>query len=209
MDHLNVIKLFVSLFAMCNPLTVVPIFLALSEKYTVEQRRAIAIKASIAAVIIFIITTWAGKAVLGLFGIDIPAFEVAGGLIILSMGLTMIHGSSDHPGHNDDDHQNALNQPNIAVVPLAIPIMAGPGVLTIIMINASQYNTILDRVWISITAVILAVLVGISLYFAKYIFKLLGQSGIKVTSRIMGLILAAIAIDMLHSGLIALFPGLN
>ncbi len=209
MHHIDIIKFFISLLAMCNPLTVVPIFLALSEKYSVQQRNAIVMTTCIAAVIIFIIATWAGTAILSLFGINTASFETAGGLIILSIGLNMVSGNSNPPHHDNQDQQDALKKPNIAVVPLAIPIMAGPGALTIIMINANKYNAILDKVYICIASVLLVILVGLSLYFAKYIFKLLGASGIKIASRIMGLILAAIAIEMLHNGLIVLFPGLN
>ncbi len=200
-------KLFIALFAICNPMTVLPIFLTLCAERSNEEQRSTAVKAGIAAMIIFIVCTWLGTPILDIFGIDIPSFQVAGGLIVLLIALSMVQDSASRSQQASTNDKATLNKPSIAVVPLAIPLMAGPGAITTVIVAAGRYTSILDKVWISLVAILVAIIVGVSLYYADVIYRTIGQNGIKITGRVMGIILTAIAVSILREGLTTLFPG--
>ena len=132
---------------------------------------------------------------------------VVWGIIVLMIGLNMLANNSAHK-HSPDELQDAKSRASIAVVPLAIPIVAGPGTMAAVLVAAQQDHTVLSKVEISIVIVALAAFCGLLFSFAKPISDKLGAAGMGVVTRVMGMVLAAIAIGMLAEGLKGLLPGL-
>jgi multiple antibiotic resistance protein len=204
-----IINFCVAMLAITNPIGNLGIFLGLTGDKSLQEQRKTAIHAAISIAIILVLVVWIGHMLLGFFGISTAAFESAGALIILLLGLSMMHGGNSSPMHHtQSEHENAKIKDAIAVVPLAIPIVAGPGAITTIIIHSHQFATVSDKLLMSGLCLINALILGVAFYFAPVIGKLLGEAGIKIVTRLMGLILSAMAFDMLGHGLAVLLPGL-
>jgi len=141
------------------------------------------------------------------FGITIDSLRAAGGVIVLLIGLQMLFNKSEHK-HSSAELEDAKLRTSIAVVPLAIPIVAGPGTMATVLVAAQQHPSVLSKIEISIVIVALAALCGLFFSFATPISKWLGESGMGVVTRVMGMVLVAIAMGMLADGLKGLLPGL-
>ena len=205
------LTLTISLIAIMNPIGNAAIFLAMTSGKTRLEQNKIAGQAAIATACILIITTWVGKGLLAFFGIQIGAFEVAGGIIVLLIGLSMLQGKSKHHFHHDKkpDKEALKNKDSIAVVPLALPMVAGPGTMTALIAGMRNLHTTTDLIITSGITLGLSIVIGLCFYFAPLIGRLLGSFGLNIVTRVMGLILVAIACQMAASGLSSLFPLLG
>lgn len=203
--------IFVSLFALLNPLSVAAIFLSMSSAYTAQELKIINMQYTLAVAIIMMISVWMGHLFLLLFGLNLPAFQGAGGLILIIVGIGMILPKimPDTQASGSSSHAIPIYKPAIAVVPLALPLTAGPGVIALIIATAERYSTVLDRSIFTLLTMILAIICGIILRFAPSIGKHLGDTGLKTLGRTMGLIITAIGFNMLATGIGTLFPGLG
>ena len=210
MDTAHYINMFVSLFVITNPIGNLPIFIGLTESYEKSRRRHAAIVVFIASFIIMMISEWGGKPILHFFGISINAFTLAGGFVIFMIGYHMLNSQTSPIQHTDEEHQIAkTKEGSIAVVPMSIPLIAGPGTMsTIILIATSQHN-IDGKLGDSAVILILTLVIFILLLLSNLISRLLGPAGVKIVTRIMGLILMAIATGMMAQGAIGLFPALH
>jgi len=212
MTHANIgqfITFTVGLLAILNPIGNAAIYIGMVDESSKLERRNITIQCVFGIAVILILTTWIGLPLLSFFGISIGAFQSAGGFIVLLISLDMIR-AKQHSNEHDTapDQAAAKTKENMAIVPLAIPIIAGPGAISDIIANMNDMAGILDKLVISLIAIICSLLMGIVLIFAPTIAKVMGHSGMKIVTRVMGLILSAIAFQMLGAGLIKLLPGL-
>ena len=197
-----------ALFSMANPIGNVGIFAGMMENRTASDIRRIARSCAIYVAIILLIVTWSGPMLLGFFGITVDySLRAGGGIIVLLIGLGMIFNKSGHK-HSSEELEDAKVRESIAVVPLAIPVTAGPGTIATVLVAAQQHPAILSKIEISIVILVISMIIGLLFSFAAPISKRLGVSGMGVVTRIMGLILAAIAMGMLAEGLKGLLPGL-
>jgi len=198
-------NLLVSLLAMINPIAIAPIFLALTQHQTREKRFHTALQGASASGVIMTVSFLLGNLLLKMFGIGIPSFQVAGGLLVLSFGLSMAQG-------NDTKHQPAerdeTGQDSIAVVPLALPVTTGPGVISAIIVYASTNNGPADLAVSLVIIWLAALVVYLTFRYAPAIAAKLGPDGMSIATRISGLILAAIGVQFIALGLAALLPGL-
>jgi multiple antibiotic resistance protein len=208
MSKAEIVTFIIAMLAITNPIGNMAIFAGLTGDKTLEEKRHSALIAGIAILIILIIVTWSGNLILEAFGIDIASFETAGGLIIALMGLSMLHAKTSPIHQNPDEAEDAKTKTSVAVVPIAIPLVAGPGAITTIVVSTHSYPTIEDKVIISAVSIVLGLILWGAFYFSAPVSKLLGVSGINIVTRIMGIILTAIAFGMMASGFKALFPGL-
>jgi len=176
---------------------------------TEGETKSIAIKTAVSVAIILIIAIWAGNAVLQFFGITMPAFRIASGLLVLLVAISMFHAKTSGAIHTHNETLEALDKEDIAVVPLAIPLMAGPGAISLVIVNVNQMEHWLEKLLLSFGIVILAELVWLTLHAANNLGKLMGTAGINTATRIMGLLLAAMAVQFIILGLIEAFPGLT
>lgn len=205
----HLMSFLVALFAVANPFGNLAIFIGLTSDRSTREKKQIAIVSTIAIAIIMLITVWIGDDILRFFGISVPAFQLAGGLIIILLGLTMLHSKTSKMVHTSDEHEAALQKDSVAVVPLAIPISAGPGTMTTIILYVHRYPDFMEHVMFSLVALFITLIIGLFFYFSTPIGRVLGVSGTKIATRIMGLILVAIAMGMVSEGMLQLFPGLN
>jgi len=201
-------KALIGVLAIVNPMGAIPIFLSLCAGRTTTETKKVARTSAISVALILISATWAGDSILGFFGIGIPAFRTGGGLLILLMAISMMHAKQSHAQHTPAEADEAEGKECIAVVPLAIPLMAGPGAISLVIVDAHQTANLSDRLFLTLGIVMVSLFVWLALRLATPIGEKLGITGLNIATRIMGLLLAAIGIQMLTSGLIKLLPGL-
>ncbi|MEE8306827.1 MAG: NAAT family transporter [Gammaproteobacteria bacterium] len=196
-----------ALFSMMNPVGNVGVFAGMTTDRPEAEVGRIAWTCAGAVAITLLIVAWSGALLLELFGITIDSLRAAGGVIVLLIGLQMLANKSEHKG-SAAEMEDAKSRASIAVVPLAIPIVAGPGTMATVLVAAQQHPSVLSKVEISVVIMVLAALCGLMFSFATPVSKQLGESGMGVVTRVMGMILAAIAMGMLADGLKGLLPGL-
>lgn len=167
-----------------------------------------ALKTASAVSVILILSVWVGDSVLGFFGIGIPAFRIAGGLLVLLIAIAMFHAKTSPARHTDAEEAEAESKNDISVVPLAIPLLAGPGAISLVIVDAHQAASLIDKVLFSLSIAMMGLLVWGVLRLAEPIGTRLGTAGLNIATRVMGLILAAMAVQFIVDGLIILLPGL-
>ena len=196
-----------TLFSMMNPIGNVGVFAGMTEERTEAQARHIAWTCAGAVAITLLIVAWSGSLMLKFFGITVDSLRAAGGIIVLLIGLHMLSNKSEHQ-HTPKELEDAKPRASIGVVPIAITIVAGPGTMAAVLVAAQQQSSVLSKVEISVVILAMAVFCGLLFSFALPISKRLGESGMGVVTRVMGMILAAIAMGMLAEGLKGMLPGL-
>lgn len=202
------LQFFLGLVAAVNPVGIMPVFVSLTGHMTLEEKNKTAATANIAVAIILIIALLAGQMLLDLFSISLDSFRVAGGLLLLSIAFSMMSGKLGEDKQNKQEKSEYISREQIAVVPLAMPLMAGPGAISSTIVYGSRYPNMLDTLGIILTVVAFSFCSWLLFRSAPYIVRLLGQTGINVITRIMGLNLGALGIEFIANGLRNLFPGL-
>lgn len=203
------IKYLVGIFAILNPLGVIPIYLSMMSDRRPEVMHRTALKAAIAVVVILILAVWVGDGMLSFFGIGIPAFRIAGGLLVLIIAIAMFDARTSPARHTAAEQVEAEAKNDIAVVPLAIPLLAGPGAISLAIVDAHQAASLSGKLAFSLGIVGVAVIVWLVLRLAEPIGERLGTGGLNIATRVMGLILAAMAVQFMAEGMLELFPGLS
>ena len=196
-----------ALFSMMNPIGNVGIFAGMTADRSASEARQIAWKCAMACAVTLLIVVWTGGALLAFFGISVHELRAAGGIIVLLIGLHMLFNKSEHKT-SAVESDDAKARESIAVVPLAIPLVAGPGTIATVLVAAQRHDGIMARVEISVAVAALCVLTGVLFAYSKPIANWLGESGMAVVTRIMGMVLVAIAMGMLAEGLTSMIPAL-
>lgn len=201
------VKFLVGLFAILNPLGAIPLFLSMSADRNSAVLRHTSVKTAVAVVVILVMSVWAGDGLLGFFGIGIPAFRVSGGLLVLLIAIAMFHAHTSLARHTVAESAEAESKMDISVVPLAIPLLAGPGAISLVIVDAQAAGW-LEKLLLSGSCVIAGVVVWLVLRLAEPIGERLGTAGLNIVTRVMGLILAAMSVQFMVDGLVVLLPGL-
>jgi len=202
------IKNLVGVFAILNPLGAIPLFLSLTADKSVQEMRRIAAKTAAAVATILVLAVWLGEHLLQFFGIGVPAFRTAGGLLVLLIAIAMFHAKSTPARHTREEDVEAEAKEDIAVVPLAIPLLAGPGAISLVIVDAQKAAGTAGELMLSLGIIGVSLLVWGILRLAEPIGMRLGTAGLNIATRVMGLILAAMAIQFMAAGLVTLLPGL-
>jgi MarC family membrane protein len=190
----------ISIFFVVDPLAAVPAFLTMTASDSLAMRRSMALKAAIASTIILVVFSVAGGLIFKLFGVTIPAFRIAGGVVLGLSALEML--KADRPSRETKEEiREGVDKVDISITPLAIPLLAGPGAISTVMVLTHQ-----GAAWTASAPVYAGILLtGIATYvllvFSASLLRVLGNTGIHVLSRIMGLVLAAIAVQFVLDGL--------
>jgi multiple antibiotic resistance protein len=207
---MDLLKPLIALLAIVNPIGVVPFFIAFTQNLSRAQRRRTINVASLSAFLVIAVSALAGLRIIEFFGISLASFQVGGGTLLLISSLQMLNAqpAEAKPGDVDEGQQKSDAGASIAVVPLTIPLLTGPATISTMVIYAEKTRDVWQ----------LAVLVGYGLViglvtYATFsasgrIAQVLGRTGINVMTRLMGLILAAMAVELLADGLVKLFPVL-
>lgn len=207
MTPTEILAFLAALFSMMNPIGGVGIFAGMTADRSPAEARAIARKCALAAAVTLMIVIWGGGALLKLFGITVDEIRAAGGLIVLLIGLHMLFNRDEHKT-GDAEAGAAREKESIAVVPLAIPLVAGPGTMATVLVAAQHHVGIVAKIELSLAALSICMLTWVCFAFAGPLAKRLGADGMAVVSRVMGMVLMAIAVGMVSAGLKGMFPVL-
>jgi multiple antibiotic resistance protein len=208
MDSIDFINHFIALFVISNPLSALPAVLKITKDMSLNEKRRIGVVSAFTVAIILTMVTWIGIPLLMIIGVGIPSFQVAGALVLLLLAFSMLYAEESAIKSTPVEQKEKRDDLG-AIVPLAIPIIAGPGAISSVIISVSEYPGLINQVMITLSCLLVALTMGALLYFSGNIEKIIGKSGIHIINRVGGLILAAIAIQSLADGLIAIFPGLQ
>jgi multiple antibiotic resistance protein len=199
-DYMYAITVFTAIFAIVDPIGNIPIFYTLTERFTREERIRIAKKAVIAATLTLFVFGIIGNYIFILFSITIPSFRIAGGILLFRVAFNMLYGSTPGTKSTEKEKQETLEKEMLGIIPLGIPLLAGPGAISTVMLYNSQGDIVHSIiVYISIIATLL--ITYFLLRNVDKIFDRLGRAGSLAISRIMGLILAAIAVQFIINGI--------
>jgi multiple antibiotic resistance protein len=203
------LKVFTTLLAIVNPLGAVPVFLTLTSNNTESERRKIAFTASLTVALVLALTALIGQTVLNFFGISIASFRVGGGILLLLMAISMMQARHSHGKHTPEEEREAEEKESIAVVPIAMPLLSGPGAVSSVIIYTDQAFHPIHVGLMIVIGILISALTYLLLRVAIPLSRRLSRTGINIITRLMGLLLASIAIEFISSGLIELLPGLS
>ena len=198
------IATFAAIFAIVNPIGNIPLFNAVTEGYTPELKRKIIIKTCL--VTFGVLTGFGifGQYVFLVYGITIPAFKIAGGILLFSVAFSMMQGQRSRAKMSEEENLDAMSKEDIGVVPLGIPLFAGPGAITTVMIYisyATRANDLFDLTSVFVSIIATTLISYVLLTYSQRIFERMGRGGALAFSRIMGLLLAAVAVSFVMSGI--------
>jgi MarC family membrane protein len=204
------IYIFFALFSVLNPLGAVPIFIGLTQENTKKERSRISIWTAINVVIILTISFFVGEYVLKFFGISIDALRIAGGIVIMNSGFALLSGGfSKNRGVNKEVQHDAQSRSDIALTPLAIPMLAGPGSISLMIATHQDNSGTLNQLLVCLAVLAIGLSIFLILRSADYISKVLGASGIVAISRIMGFIVLAIGIQYITNSVVNIITSIN
>jgi multiple antibiotic resistance protein len=208
LDWNDYLRMLTGLIAIVSPLGTVPLFLNLTENVQ-AQRKHIARTSALAVASILAVSVLAGSRILNLFNISIEGFQVAGGILLLSIAFEMLQARTSRTRRTPEEDEEAANSSAIGVVPLALPLLAGPGAISTAILFSQQSEAITHKAMLIALCVLVSLLVWLCFHLAPRIGKHLSQTSMNISSRVMGLILAAMAIEFIVGGIKTLLPGLG
>ena len=207
MDTIAFVKAFVGLFAMMNPLGNTGIFISMTGDLPASYKLKAAIKVTICVMIILVGSVWGGTAILDAFGISLPAFQLAGGLIVLGIGFKMLSGGENSAHHTEAGKEQlesleskAASVDSTLIVPLSMPILGGPGSITTVVTVAAAYPTMAGKIGASAGTAALTLVMGICFAASGLLRRFITPHTQQIILRFMGMILVAIAADMMLTG---------
>ncbi len=203
------LKAAIAIFVLTDPIGAIPIYLSLTPTHTPAEHHRTVRRIAVATTLILLGSLAVGGPALALMGVSIPAFRVAGGLLILLLALGMMHADPDSTRQTREEAGEAAEKPDIAVVPMAIPILAGPGTIGAMIVYGHLKSSAVNYLVLAAVSVVIGGCTWALLRMAAPIGGRLGRTGINLLTRIMGLLLAAIAVEMFANGLRELFPILG
>jgi len=204
----GIAKALVSLIAVVNPIGSIPVFLSVTAERTPAERRHMARTTGVAVGVTLVLSALVGEQVLRLFGITLPAFRVAAGLLVLLKGLHMVQSGSARVRHSPEQSAEDDDREGAAIVPLAIPLLSGPGSMSTVVLYSQGCRQWRETAVLVALCASVGVLVWFVLTAASRLRARLGHTGILVLTRLMGVFLAAIAVEFVASGIGDLMPGL-
>jgi multiple antibiotic resistance protein len=207
---MELLKPLIALLAIVNPIGVIPFFISFTQSFTREQRRRTIQISAFTAFCVIAVSALAGLRLIEFFGISIASFQVGGGTLLLISALQMLNAqpAESKPSDVAEGNEKVDAGDSIAVVPLTIPLLTGPATISTVVIYAEKSRSMGELAVLVGYGVVIAVATFAVFSAAGRVAKVLGQTGINVMTRLMGLILAAMAVELLADGLTKLFPVL-
>jgi multiple antibiotic resistance protein len=209
LDFTEYTKIFISLFAILDPIGIIPIIILFTANMTAPKRAHLGRLASLVVCAILLVALLVGEPLLSFFGISINSFRVAGGILLMLIAIKMLLGNLNQTGSSIEDSVDGEATSANAIVPLSTPLLAGPGSISAVIMEAHKAHGIEHYLIMSMEIVLLSVTVWLTFLIAPWVARRLGKIGIDVFTRLMGLILAAIAVEFIASGMRGLFPALG
>jgi multiple antibiotic resistance protein len=202
-------KPLVTLLAIVNPLAIVPFFIHYTQDFTSAQRRRTIWLASFSSFVVITTCALMGLHILEFFGISLASFQVGGGMLLMTSALAMLNAQPAEAKSNAEEMNDAAARASIAVVPLTIPLLTGPATMSTVVIYAEKAKTFWQLATLVSFGLVVALATAVCFSLAQPIARGLGKTGINVMTRLMGLILAALAVEVMSDGLVKLFPVLG
>lgn len=200
-------RFLIALFAILTPFAAIPIFLGMTEGRSLKERNGIAQSAVLTVASVLVSSVFLGDAILTVLGTSLASFRVGGGIVLLLIALSLLNATVSAMKHTEQEADEAGQRTAIGVVPLGLPLLAGPGSISAVIIEAQRgYGW---EHFAILVACILVVCTGllVTLRLAVPIGNKLGQTGLNIMNRLTGLLLAAVAVEIIAAGLRSLFPG--
>lgn len=207
LDFTEYTKIFISLFAIIDPVGIIPIIIAFTAGMTAQKRERVGRVASLAVLGILLAALLLGEAILEFFGISIHSFRTAGGILLLLMSINMLIG--DKPSMTPNESSDGDSTASVAIVPLSTPLLAGPGAISTVIVDAHKGSNAGHYGAMALVLVLLSLIVWFTFLVAPWISRRLGHIGSTIFTRLMGLLLAAIAVEFIAGGVRGLFPALG
>jgi len=201
-------RFFTTLFVILDPFAAVPIFLVMTRNHTASERGKIVNIAALTVLLVLVAASLMGEGLLHGMGASLASFRVGGGIVLLLMALAMLQAQTDKVRTTASEEAEAEDRNSIAVVPLAIPLMAGPGSISTVIIEMHRSDADYHMLPVIFSIALVCVILWIVLRMAVPIGRILGHTGLNIVNRLFGLILAAIAVEIMANGLRQLFPAL-
>jgi multiple antibiotic resistance protein len=198
-----------AIFFVVDPFAAVPLYIAMTHADDPPKRRRMALRASITVAIVLIGFAFLGSYVFRLFGITLPSFKVAGGVLLLLMAIDMVRAQPSRTRSSPEETEEGAHKDDVAVFPLAIPMLAGPGAIATVTVLTAQARDWRYHVAVVGAILVTALLTYLILRAAPLAERVLKQTGLKILNRLMGMILCAIAVQFIVVGLGEILPGLT
>jgi len=191
---------FTAIFVIIDPFGCAPIFMTLVEGAPHSKIKIIALRACVVSILILVILALSGTFIFQIFGITIPAFRIAGGVVLAMVGITMLNVRTERIRTSEEEEAEATHLEDVSIIPLAMPLLAGPGSITTVIVLMSKADSLLKGVQVISSIILVITLTYIILIYSRFFLRYLGSIGIRVISRIMGLFLLALACQFIIDG---------
>ncbi|MFA5167571.1 MAG: MarC family protein [Candidatus Omnitrophota bacterium] len=193
---------FTSLFVIVDPVGLIPAFLSMTQQNTSRERVHMALLASFITFVILILSFFCGQKLLLAFGITLPAFEIAGGIVLLLVGLDMLQARRTAIKETQEEKAEGITKHDVAITPMAIPMLAGPGAITAVILLTNKAKTFAHYAILAGNIFLVSALTFLILGFVASRSRIFSVIALKITSRLMGLILTAIAVQFILNGIL-------
>lgn len=209
MDYAELSKAFGAFFAIMNPFVNLPIFLALTGDLDVKAQRALALRIGLFSAIMCAVILLAGQQIISFFGISVDQFRIAGGIVLASIAWSMLNGGGITAHHGSDEEKGQMEDlSGLAFYPITFPMIVGPGTIATLIIYTGTSSDGPGLIGVAAVVAVILLMLTTVLYFASFFGQVLTNTLRTITTRLMGMILLAISVEMMLSGLSAELPGL-
>lgn len=190
---------FVSIFVIVDPFAVIPVYLGLTDRFTPQALVRIRRKATLVACCILIFFAVTGMSLFNFFGTTLPAFQIAGGLLLFKFGIEQL--GANRTRVKEEERDESLHREDISIFPLATPLLAGPGAISTVVLQSSKANSTPSLLMLCAAIILAVALCNVVLKLGPLLFKVIGTTGLNLLTRLMGLILTAVAVQFIINGL--------
>ncbi len=192
---------FSTIFFVVDPIGLIPIFISMTQSDSEQKRISIAKRATIAAGIILVVFAIFGKLIFSAFGITLAAFKIAGGILLWFIAMDMVRARSTRVKTTPEEEKEGVEKEDVALIPLALPMLSGPGSISTVMVLMGQARNWLYFIPVFVSIFLTCLITYFMLKGAQYLLRYLKQTGLKIIIRIMGMILAAISVQFIMNGI--------
>lgn len=206
LDWAYLFKIGIALFAIVNPIGSIPMFISATNGWSESDQLKTTKTVAITVFSVLTVSALVGDSILDFFGISIASFQVGGGILLLLIAISMMHAKHSGTRQTLEEAQAVAEREAIAIVPLSIPLLAGPGAISSMIIAAQQSGSFVNHIQLILPIALVSLMIWGILRLSSSIAEKLGTIGINVVTRLMGLILAAMAVEFIANGLVGLFP---
>ncbi|WP_406663273.1 YchE family NAAT transporter [Gallaecimonas sp. GXIMD1310] len=208
MDYSIYMQFFVAMLAIVNPFGLLPVFIGLTSDQSARERRRTALMAPLASLIILWLVLLLGENVLAFFSISVASFQVAGGVLLGFTAIAMLQGKLGDTRRTSEEGREAATMESITLVPLALPLIAGPAAITTVIVFTQSHHSVAAKGALAVVMLLLALVTWLILLAAPVLARWLGTTGINLITRVMGLVMMALAVEFIANGIKGLFPVL-